>query len=126
MSIYDPTPATPERLATHPEVIAVFVFATSLAVNKAIPISHHGGELQVNQWRAAAVSFAQACVDAGADEYAMMHVGDAQSLRYLCANGHAIVVVLPMGARIGKSIKRAMRVALNHIDNAGRQRRSAA
>lgn len=123
MSIYDPTPATPERLATHPEVIAVSVFTISF---NAIPISHHGETPQVDQWRAAAVLFAQACVDAGADEYATMHVGDAQSLRFYRANDHAIVVVLPMGAKIGKSIKRAMRVALNHIDNAGRQRRSAA
>lgn len=108
------TPTTPERLAAHPEVIAVFVFSCDPSTVP-LPIIMHGSHAR--QWLGVADSFARACVDALADDRVTMHIGDAQVLRYLRRGQRAIVVVTPFVTHaIGKSIWRTMKVALNHFE----------
>lgn len=115
------TPTTPERLAAHPEVIAVFVFSCDPSTVP-LPVIMHGSHAR--QWLGVADSFARACVDALADDRVTMHIGDAQVLRYLRRGQRAIVVVTPfMTLKIGKSIWRTMKVALDHVDNPNRHTR---
>lgn len=124
MTDHAPTPTTPERLAAHPDVIAVFVFACDLSTVP-LPESMHGSHAR--QWLGVADSFTRACADANAEDRAVMHLGDAQVLRYLRHDKRAIVVVMPFTtATLGKSIWRAMRVALGHMDNPKQHARTEA
>jgi hypothetical protein len=115
MTRTDPIPSTPARIAARPEVIAVFVY---VVLGNGSPahglIEAHG--VNYHQWLSASADFAAACDHAGVDDSASMRCGDAQVLRYMRRDKHAIVVVTPAATKFSKSARRAMRVALDHVD----------
>ena len=111
MTSHDHLRITPHGIARHQDVIAVFSFAIAEDGEHLLTESHGTKDM----WGSIALAWAETCSEIPADTaevHASFRIGDAQVLRYLRTGRRAIIVVLPGGAGISKSILRMMGKAL--------------